>query len=217
MTEADFRRTRAAERRVRIREAAKRLFLRLGFDGVSTDAIVGEAGIASKETLYRYYRSKEELFVDVIRSMTVEGPHLGGVIGRPPSPSTQAELGRILRAFVREVLETMLQPDYQALMRVTIASLPAVPELGALFRDAVPARALAWLRALVRRGQEAGWVRRGRDPEAVARMVLGLPLTYAILDGLMAKGPPRLPGASVIAAAVQNVLHGISVKGGDKE
>ena len=211
MAKAAARSTRAAARRAQIREAAGGLFLRSGFQGVTTDAIVAAAGIASKETLYRYYAGKEELFVDVIRSMTVEGPHLGEVIKGEPAPSTARELRDLLRSFLREVLETMLQPEYLALMRVTIAALPDVPELGALFRQAVPARALGYLRALVRRGQAAGLLRRGQDPETVARMALGLPLTYAIFDGLLMEGrQPQVPGPRVIDATVRSLMDGIS-------
>ena len=58
------RSTRAQRTRERLRAAAHRLFLRQGYLATSVDAILAEAGISSKETLYRKYANKEALFAD---------------------------------------------------------------------------------------------------------------------------------------------------------
>ena len=60
---------RAQQKREQILTAARRLFLQHGFADTSTEAIRIEAGV-SKETLYRYYASKEELFVDVLGNLS---------------------------------------------------------------------------------------------------------------------------------------------------
>src|SRR2546423_13494696 len=62
---------RAQQKREQILTAARRLFLQHGFADTSTEAIRIEAGV-SKETLYRYYASKEELFTAVLRQLTLE-------------------------------------------------------------------------------------------------------------------------------------------------
>ena len=49
-------------------EAAGRLFLENGFVAVSMDAVAQEAGV-TKQTVYRYYRSKEKLFEAVQKSL----------------------------------------------------------------------------------------------------------------------------------------------------
>ena len=46
--------TRTQQTRERLRAAAHRLFLQQGYVATSIDAILAEAGIASKETLYRH-------------------------------------------------------------------------------------------------------------------------------------------------------------------
>lgn len=56
-----------------ILSGARRVFLREGFAAASTDVIAREAGV-SKRTLYSYYPSKEELFQDVLRGLTIENP-----------------------------------------------------------------------------------------------------------------------------------------------
>src|SRR5690348_12333024 len=62
---------RARAKRKQIRAAAQRLFLELGYERASMDAIAREAGV-SKQTLYHYYAAKEQLFVDVLRALTIE-------------------------------------------------------------------------------------------------------------------------------------------------
>src|SRR5215472_9813276 len=108
--------TRAEKKRAQIRMAAKELFLRSGFQGTSTDAIAAEASV-SKETLYRYYPRKEDLFVDVVRSLTTERLHLAQWTERSTAPTSIQELRMFLRAIARRVVETMVQPEYQALFR----------------------------------------------------------------------------------------------------
>ena len=66
--------TRAQQTRERLRAAAHRLFLQQGYLATSIDAILAEAGISSKETLYRHYANKEALFVDVLSHLTMEQP-----------------------------------------------------------------------------------------------------------------------------------------------
>ena len=63
--------SRTKAKRAQILAAARRLFLQHGFAQTSTEAIRLEAGV-SKETLYRYYASKEDLFADVLQQMTLE-------------------------------------------------------------------------------------------------------------------------------------------------
>jgi AcrR family transcriptional regulator len=51
-------------RRERILDAASRCFARLSYDGASMDDVAQEAGVG-KPTLYRYFRSKDDLFAAV--------------------------------------------------------------------------------------------------------------------------------------------------------
>ena len=64
---------RARAKRDQILVGARRVFLCDGFAASSTDAIAAEAKV-SKRTLYAYYPSKEDLFVDVLRKLTIENP-----------------------------------------------------------------------------------------------------------------------------------------------
>ena len=52
----------------RLIEKADELFVSLGYKGVSMDQIAKEAGV-SKMTMYKYFSSKEELFIKTILSL----------------------------------------------------------------------------------------------------------------------------------------------------
>src|SRR5690242_5168319 len=134
---------RTQQTRERILAAAQKLFLQQGYLATSTDAVLAEAGIASKETLYRYYASKEELFT--------------------------------------AVLERMSQPEYLALLRITMAEAPRFPQLGPLFVSTVPQRGLALVTTLLQEAR-ARKIITDIDLEAVARTLLGGLLTYAITN-----------------------------------
>lgn len=204
--------TRTERTRAQIREAAKELFLQHGFQGASTDAILAAAGIASKETLYRYYPKKEDLFVDVLRSLTVERPARRRFMMSSTGPTTPHELRAALRLIAQDVLENMMQPEYLALMRITLAELPRFPQLGEMFRQSVPARALDFLRTLLQAAQARGVVRPDQDLDTIARMFLGTLLTYAIFDGLLLTAhAPQMPEAHVVDTLVENVSTLVAV------
>src|SRR5713226_8482470 len=79
---------RAQQTRERLRAAAHRLFLQQGYLATSIDAILAEAGISSKETLYRHYANKEALFVDVLSHLTMEQSGFSEKLAALPSPHT---------------------------------------------------------------------------------------------------------------------------------
>ncbi len=54
------------EKREHLIDVASRIFNRLGYHGAGIDQVIAESGIA-KTTLYRYFESKEDLIVAVLR------------------------------------------------------------------------------------------------------------------------------------------------------
>jgi len=59
----DLRRRKKAQQ---IIEAAKEVFLEVGFSEASMDGIAQKAGV-SKRTLYDYFKSKEKIFIDIMQ------------------------------------------------------------------------------------------------------------------------------------------------------
>src|SRR5690348_13685908 len=89
--------TRTQQTRERLRAAAHRLFLQQGYLVTSIDAILAEAGISSKETLYRHYANKEALFVDVLSQLTMEQPGFSEKLAALPTPKDLWALHQALR------------------------------------------------------------------------------------------------------------------------
>src|ERR1700693_4077091 len=93
----EHRQNRPAQQpRERLRAAAHRLFLQQGYLATSIDAILAEAGISLKETLYRHYASKEELFVDVLGHLTLSQPGFSEKLSTLPTPQNLPSLRQAL-------------------------------------------------------------------------------------------------------------------------
>jgi hypothetical protein len=98
----------------------------------------------------------------------------------------------------RKIIATMMQPDYLALLRTTIADTHRFPHLGGLFRVTVPERAMRSFAVFIERSRERGVVGPDVEGDSAARMFVGPLLTYAVLEGLLAEGPPRPPAREKI-------------------
>jgi TetR/AcrR family transcriptional repressor of mexJK operon len=200
---------RARAKRGQIRAGAQRLFLERGFARTSTDAIASEAGV-SKQTLYVYYSSKEELLVDVMRHLIYENPQNRLPTVDDVSLGTSDEVRRAFSSLAHGLIESIMQPDYLALIRVVIAETPRLPQLGSLFRSAVPERILENVSTILESAQTNGVIG-AVDPDAASRMLVGAMLTYAIYDGLLVgDGPPRPLAPERVEAIVDLYMKAIS-------
>lgn len=196
---------RAQQKRGQILDAARRLFLAHGYAHASTEAVRREAGV-SKETLYRYYRTKEELFADVLRRLTLE--HLPKPVQLDetlPDGADRRQVQKVLRLLAGEIIEIMMQPDYLALLRIVIAESTRFPHLGELFRQTVPEQAIAAIVELLKRLRKKGLAAK-IDDEAAARMLLGSLLTYAVMDGILSSDNESKPPAPKRIAAIADLF-----------
>ena len=210
MTTSEELGPRARAKREQILDGARRVFLRDGFAATSTDAIAAEAGV-SKRTLYAYYPSKEDLFVDVLRRLTLENPQTRALESMEGmSPKNREELRRDLLELARKIVTTMMQPDYLPLLRTTIADTHRFPQLGGLFRATVPERAMNSFAVFIERVREQGMIRKDVSGDAAARMFIGPFLTYAVLNGLLVEGPPQPPAPEKIEEIVDLYIKAIA-------
>ena len=192
---------RARAKRDQIRAGAQRVFLSRGFAAASTDAIAAEAGV-SKQTLYVYYPSKEELLADVLINLIRQGPSAPDAPAQLPSLVTVEALRQSVGAFAHRLIAQFMQPEYLGLLRIIFGETQRVPEVGRLFRSSVPERVLGGLAGLLTAGRAQGSVR-DIDLDAAPRMLVGALLTYAILGGLLiGDGPPQPPDPERIDAVV---------------
>ena len=203
----DRQNTRTQQTRERLRTAAHRLFLQQGYLATSIDAILAEAGISSKETLYRHYANKEALFVDVLSHLTMEQPGFSEKLAALPAPQDLPQLSQALKLLAREILSMMSQPGYLPLVRMIIAEAPRFPQLGTLFFSTVTQRGLAILTALLQSAREQQLVA-DIDFDAVTQMLLGGLLTNVLISLVLGEEapPPALERADVIVEVIMRAL-----------
>jgi len=121
---------RQLQRRDKTRQivsAATEIFLQEGFAAASMDKIVERASV-SKRTLYNYYRSKDEIFVSVMRSL------LGSIFDNfSPERAGPADLAEQLRLVGRELLRLANAPTTLSLFRIIASEAQRFPKLAAEF------------------------------------------------------------------------------------
>src|SRR5262249_56073569 len=128
-----------------------------GLEGGGVDGVGGRGGVA-KGTIYLYFRDKESLFQELIRSMLT--PLVGTIeaMGEADVPlPVMAE--RIVDLFVGEVYETRRKD----VIRLMISEGRRFPKLAEFYYREVLSRIIAAVRALLRRGAV-----RGEVPEGLA-------------------------------------------------
>ena len=189
---------------------ARRVFLQEGFAAASTDVIAREAGVF-KRTLYAYYPSKEELFAEVLRGLTVENPQTRVLKSvQLINPRSHEELYDALVGLAKKLVSTIMDPGYLALLRTIIADSHRFPKLGEIFRSTVPERGIREGSAMMQRAQENGVAVQG-DPEVMMRMFMGPLLTYALVDGLFSpECQPQPPSSEKIEEMVDLYMKVIS-------
>ena len=200
---------RARAKKDQIRAGAKSLFLKRGF-AAGTDDIAREAGV-SKQTLYSYYPSKEDLLADVLRNLVEEGTRDGTFeVVEGASPEDREGLRRALLSMAHGLVAGLMDPEYVALVRVVIAETPRLPHLGRLFASEVPGRVLGDVAALLEAGKKESLIGNDVDTEAASRAFMGPLLTYVLIDGLfVGDGPPKPPSSNRIEAVVDLLMEAV--------
>lgn len=201
---------RAQAKKKQICEAAKKLFLELGFAATSMDAVSREAGV-SKQTLYGYYDGKEALLVDVLEQL-IQNLGQERFFALPEPLADRTQLREALKQIAEAVVTSLMQVEYLALVRVIISESPRFPRLGQLFRTTVPEQMLKRVSSLMRQAKERG-LAQFPDAESAARMFVGPLLTYVLLDGLFAPATrPQAPSSQQIEAVVDLAMKAMAVE-----
>ena len=152
---AGKRKERSAARRDAILSAALEEFSLRGFEATRLDDVARRAGIA-KGTIYLYFRDKESLFQELIRTMLT--PIVGTIeaLGAADLP-VNLLAGRLVDLFVREVYETRRKD----VIRLMISEGRRFPKLAEFYYSEVLSRIIAALRAVLRRAAARGEVPAG--------------------------------------------------------
>jgi AcrR family transcriptional regulator len=147
---SETRKERSAARREVILAAALDEFSQRGFEAARLDDVARRAGVA-KGTIYLYFRDKESLFQELIRTMLT--PLVGTIEALGAADLPMSELAQhIADLFVREVYETRRKD----VIRLMITEGRRFPKLAEFYYREVLSRIIAAVRALLRRAAERG-------------------------------------------------------------
>jgi AcrR family transcriptional regulator len=185
--EPDWRQRRRAD----ILRAAADLFGRRGYAGVQVDDVARAAGIG-KPTLYRYFASKEELFLQVF------GDALAALESDLAAIRSRAGTQRGALVAILERMVDVLAQQMVSLRLLTGEQPDLVDRWRVLFRGRRRPIQDA-LRAVLVAGIANGEFR-DVDPDVVPALLLGM-----IRGGVMGADVPRV---QLARAAVDLVLHG---------
>ena len=182
-------RVKTDARREAFLDAAQAIFQELSFEKASMSAIAERVG-SSKATLYRYFESKEALFLELVRrSASVQGDPLmpllqrsGGVeVGEElPVAAMQAlaaldpsrDVSESLKEFGHRILTNFHTPQRMAVRRMVIAAA-VDPAVGRLFYEQGPLKGLQYLERYFAATIASGRLR-DADPRVVACHFQGL-------------------------------------------
>jgi AcrR family transcriptional regulator len=181
-------RRRSSERtRQAILDATRELLAEGGVHGLTVEGVAARAGVA-KTTVYRRWRSKDELALAVLIDMV---EHVAAV---PDLGDTRAEL----MAFVDRAVKLLRSTLMGRVMQGLVSDLASNAELARAFRERVVAARVTEIRRMVERGIERGELRPDADYELANELLFG-PVYYRLL---LSGAPLRDDLAARVVAAV---------------
>ncbi len=200
--------TKTEAKRLAILEAAAEVFREVGFDRASMSRIRARIG-GSKATLYNYFRSKEQLFLEV---MYHAKEHKLEALAGTPNPDA-GDLRQELREFGQRLLALPYSPECIATRRLVIAE-SGYSSFGKTWFEWATVPVEKRLSDFFRKVMQRGALRRA-DPKTAAMHFLSLlesELTERSLLGVIESvDPAAIRGA--VRRAVDTFLSGYSPPG----
>jgi TetR/AcrR family transcriptional regulator of autoinduction and epiphytic fitness len=186
---------RGRARLSKILEAATELFLKVGYEQASIDAILVQSG-GSKSTLYAYFPTKQDLFRSVIDTV-VDNADVGGAL------DISMNARAVLTEFAVGRQRVVLSPRHRAVVGLVIAERERFPDLAAIYWERGPqksARLLAtYLEALKHREILAI-----DDAEEAAEFFVGMVFQHWLKQSLYVNLPP--PSEAALRARAERVV-----------
>jgi AcrR family transcriptional regulator len=186
---------RANRSQTAILQATRELLIEVGVRGLTVEGVAARAGVA-KTTVYRRWRSKEELALAVLLEMVEE------VVAVPDLGNVRDELVAFVNGAVKILGKTLMGRVMQGL----VSDFASNEDLGRAFREQIVSMRLAEVRRLIERAVERGEVRSDVDVVLVHELLFG-PVYYRLLlsggklDGRLAERVVEavLPGIRSVA------------------
>ena len=196
--------SRSERRRQAITQAATEVFLRHGYLGATTDEVAARASV-SKQTLYKHFPDKQQLFAAVILDTTAQVVDGLSVVVAETLDDAQ-DVRKALRALADGLLRGLLQPDVLRLRRLVIAEADRFPEVGRAWYDRGFGPALAILGDALQRLAGRGFLRNLADPTLAAYQFAGL-VMYQPMNQAMFAGTDDIPTAAELSRIAESAVE----------
>ncbi len=188
-------------------ETAGSLFLEKGFAGTSMDEVARQAGV-SKQTVYSYFSSKEQLFAAAIRQK-VEERRLDTALAELQTHTLETDLMTVGAVYA----DLLYSEGAVAVQRILVSEAAKGPELATIFWESGPLEMRARLVDFLKT-----WVDQGEleidDLTQAARLFMLLlkgELHFSLTIGLLQQvSPQEIQGQ--VALAVKAFLKMYQVK-----
>ncbi|AGP37909.1 hypothetical protein BE04_28225 [Sorangium cellulosum] len=168
-----MRRTKeeAAATREQILDAALLVFGRKGYSAATLQDVAAEAGL-TRGAVYWHFKGKVELYAALVGERFARANEVF-VEALSPSYSPLESIERLLTRSL-EVLDE--DPEYRAVLSITLFKTELLPELEPAFQQKVASvrRLVDTIADLVRKGIAAGQIDRAADPKAAALAAVSL-------------------------------------------
>lgn len=172
LTSPGFRPRPADRTERRVLDTARELLAEGGVERLTIEGVTARTGIA-KTTIYRRWRSKEEIALAVLLEMTEQ------VVDVPELGETRGEFVALVSRAV-EILDTTLMGR---VIKGLVSDLATDPVLAQAFRERIVALRLEQLRHLLGRAAARGDVRPDVDPELLHDLLFGAVYHRLLLSG----------------------------------
>ncbi|MCA1401514.1 TetR/AcrR family transcriptional regulator [Bradyrhizobium sp. BRP56] len=174
---------KSAERRAAIVEAAMDEFIARGFAATRLDDVAKRAGVA-KGTLYLYFKDKESMFEELIRTAVVP------LVNRMAAPPTitgpvRDAVERFAETFIREVVSTR-RGD---IIRLIVSEGPRFPAIADFYFREVVSKGMAAMQALIQLAITRGEIRQ-RQLAQFPQLVVAPAIVAVIWQSLFARHAP---------------------------
>lgn len=203
MSEPRYRR-RKEERPQEITEAAFAVFAEKGYSATRVQEVAKRAGV-SKGLMYLYFKTKEELFKAVIKSVVIRRVDaLVDVIENTDMPTEE-----FLRGPMAEFMKRIPGSPVAVVIRLLLSEGPRHPDLVDYYWENVVSKGLGAISSFVERGVERGEFRRSAVGE-LPQLFLAPMMLSTVWNMLFAKR--RLDSDKLIDTHVDMLLDYIRLE-----
>jgi TetR/AcrR family transcriptional repressor of mexJK operon len=196
--------SRSQLRRQAILRAAAEVFLQHGYLGATTDEVAARASV-SKQTLYKHFAGKQQLFGAVILETTaavVEA--LSAVVASTLGEAQDAR--EAMRGLAEGFLRSLLQPDVVRLRRLVIAEADRFPEIGRAWFERGFEPTLVIVGEAMARLADQGLLRDLTDPALAAYQFAGL-VMYQPMNQVMFAGTDAVPPPGTLSRVADSAVE----------